>query len=262
MTIVQDQKISIDSPDFVNSLAAGLNVLQTFDENHSHMTLSEVAERANIDRAKARRYLLTLHALGYIHKNKRLFSLTPKTLSIGSSYLGRHQHLNIVQYYLERVTEETGESCSFGVLDGEDIVYIARSAAEHRLMSLTISVGTRLPAAYTSMGRAILANLNEGMLCSFLSTVVLKQHTPYSITEIDKLEKTLIQVKQKQFEIVNQELEVGLISLAIPVYKLDRELIGAINISTNALRVTPEDLEAKFLPILQKCADNIRKYYI
>lgn len=262
MSKVKDERIPFDSPDFVASLAAGLNVLQTFDEHHSSMTLSEVAEKANIDRAKARRYLLTLHALGYVHKNKRQFSLTPKTLSIGASYLGGNHHHDIVQYYLERVTEQTGESCSFGVLDGEDIVYIARSAAEHRLMAITLSVGTRLPAAYTSMGRAILANLPEDELNSFLSNIELKKYTPYSVSTVDELKNKLDKIKEKKFVILNQELDKGLLSLAIPVYKSSQELIGAINISTNALRVTQENLEKEFLPILQECASNIQKYYI
>ncbi|WP_019673769.1 IclR family transcriptional regulator domain-containing protein [Psychrobacter lutiphocae] len=262
MSKIQDEKISFDSPDFVASLAAGLSVLQTFDENNASMTLSEVAEKAQIGRAKARRYLLTLHALGYVHKDKRQFSLTPKTLSIGARYLSANHHHEILEYYLERVTEQTGESCSFGILDDTDIVYIARSAAEHRLMAITLSIGTRLPAAYTSMGRAILANLSEDKLNAFLAKIELKQYTPYSITDMDKLREDLRQIKEKQFVILNQELDKGLLSLAIPVYKANHELIGAINISTNALRVTQEDLQRKFLPILQECANNIQKYYI
>lgn len=258
----QDKKIPVDSPDFVTSLAAGLTVLQTFDAQHSSMTLSEVAELAQIDRAKARRYLLTLHALGYIHKNKRQFSLTPKILSFGASYLSSNHHKEIVQYYLERVTEETGESCSFGVLDGHDIVYIARSAAAHRLMAITLSPGTKLPAAYTSMGRAILANLPENERDAFLADIELTPYTPYSITDIEILKQQLNKIKEDQFVILNQELDTGLLSLAVPIYKKNKTLIGAINISTNAMRVTPKDLEQDFLPILRDCANNIQTYYL
>lgn len=258
----QDKKISLDSPDFVASLAAGLSVLLTFDANHSSMTLSEVAERANIDRAKARRYLLTLHALGYVHKNKRQFSLTPKTLSVGASYLEGVDRHDIIQFYLERVTEKTGESCSFAVLDGDDAVYVARSAAKHRLLSIGISVGTRLPAVYTSMGRAILANLSSEQLKNYIDHVELISHTPYSITDRNQLLQTLKQAKDKQYVVVDQELDTGLRSLALPVYKSNNELIGAINISTNASRISQETLIEQFLPILRDCAAQIQTYYV
>lgn len=258
----QDKKIPFDSPDFVASLAAGLSVLLTFDADHSSMTLSEVAERANIDRAKARRYLLTLHALGYVHKNKRQFSLTPKTLSIGASYLEGMHHHDIIQFYLERVTEKTGESCSFAVLDGDDAVYIARSAAKHRLLSISISVGTRLPAAYTSMGRAILANISNEQLKNYIDHIELIPYTPYSITDRNELLQTLQQAKEEQYVIVDQELDTGLRSLALPVYKSNNELIGAINISTNASRISHETLIERFLPILRDCAAQIQTYYV
>ncbi|MFP3456413.1 IclR family transcriptional regulator C-terminal domain-containing protein [Psychrobacter sp. SIMBA_152] len=258
----QEQKISTDSSDFIASLAAGLDIMLVFDKNHSSMTLSEVAERANIDRAKARRYLLTLHALGYVHKNKRQFSLTPRTLSFGVSYLNSTHHNEIIQFYLERVTEETGESCSFAVLEGNDVVYIARSAAEHRLTSIILSIGTRLPAVYTSMGRAILANLPDEELKNYVKNAQLNAHTQYSIIDSENLQNILLGVKAKQYAIVDQELENGLRSLAVPVYKSNNELIGAINISVNAMRVSNEVLTEQFLPILHECAANIRTYYI
>lgn len=258
----QEQKISTDSSDFIASLAAGLDIMLVFDKNHSSMTLSEVAERANIDRAKARRYLLTLHALGYVHKNKRQFSLTPRTLAFGASYLNSTHHNEIIQFYLERVTEETGESCSFAVLEDNDVVYIARSAAEHRLTSIILSIGTRLPAVYTSMGRAILANLPDEELKHYVKHAQLNAHTQYSIIDNENLQNILLGVKAKQYAIVDQELENGLRSLAVPVYKSNNELIGAINISVNAMRVSNEVLTEQFLPILHECAANIRTYYI
>jgi len=262
MNKLQEQKISTDSSDFIASLAAGLDIILVFDENHSSMTLSEVAERANIDRAKARRYLLTLNALGYVHKNKRQFSLTPKVLAFATSYLNSAHHNEIIQFYLESVTEKTGESCSFAVLEGDDVVYIARSAAEHRLTSIILSIGTRLPAVYTSMGRAILANLPAEELKHYVNNAQLDAHTPYSIIDNEKLRDILLEVKANQYAIVDQELETGLRSLAVPVYKSNNELIGAINISVNAMRISTEVLTKKFLPILHECAENIHTYYI
>ncbi|MEC5211243.1 IclR family pca regulon transcriptional regulator [Psychrobacter sp. PL15] len=258
----QDKKISTDSPDFVASLAGGLSVLLTFDKNHSTMTLSEVAERTNMDRAKARRYLLTLHALGYVHKDKRQFKLSPKTLSLGASYLNSVHHHDIIQFYLESVTEQTGESCSFAVLDGDEVVYIARSAAQHRLLSITLAIGTRLPAAYTSMGRAILANLPKEEYEDCLTKIKLSSHTTHSITNPKIFKQVLNEVKEKQYAVVDQELDSGLRSLALPVYRSNNELIGAINISTNAMRISQEVLIEEFLPVLQDCAEKIKTYYI
>ncbi|WP_201589811.1 IclR family transcriptional regulator domain-containing protein [Psychrobacter fozii] len=262
MPMKQDKKISSDSPDFVASLAGGLSVLLTFDENHSTMTLSEVAERTNMDRAKARRYLLTLHALGYVHKDKRQFKLSPKTLSLGASYLSSVHHHDIIQFYLERVTEQTGESCSFAVLDADEVVYIARSAAQHRLLSIAISIGTRLPVAYTSMGRIILANLPQEELEAQLSNIELSAHTPNSITDPKIFAQMLKDAKKQQYAVVDQELDSGLRSLALPVYKSNNELIGAINISTNAMRISQDVLIETFLPLLRDCAEKIQTYYI
>ncbi|WP_114701986.1 IclR family transcriptional regulator domain-containing protein [Psychrobacter proteolyticus] len=258
----QDKKIPFDSPDFVASLAGGLSVLRAFDDNHSTMTLSEVAERTDMDRAKARRYLLTLHALGYVHKDKRQFKLSPKTLSIGASYLSSEHHHDIVQFYLERVTEQTGESCSFAVLDDDEVVYIARSAAKHRLLSITLSIGTRLPVAYTSMGRAIMANLPEDEREDYIQKIKLTSHTPFSITDREQFRVMLNEVYNNQYVVVDQELDTGLRSLALPIYKANNELIGAINISTNAMRVSKEALIEEFLPILRDCAEKIQTYYI
>lgn len=258
----QDKKIPFDSPDFVASLAGGISVLRAFDDNYSTMTLSEVAERTDMDRAKARRYLLTLHALGYVHKDKRQFKLSPKTLSIGASYLSSEHHHDIVQFYLEQVTEQTGESCSFAVLDDSEVVYIARSAAKHRLLSITLSIGTRLPVAYTSMGRAILANLPEEEREAYINNLELVAHTPFSITDRHQFRAVLDQARDSQYVIMDQELDTGLRSLALPIYKANHELIGAINISTNAMRVSKDALIEEFLPILRDCAEKIQTYYI
>jgi len=147
-------------------------------------------------------------------------------------------------------------------LDGEDVTYIARSAAQHRLLSIAIAIGTRLPAAYTSMGRVILANLPKDELTEFLDNIDMVAYTPYSITDKEVLKEALANIKAQQYAVVDQELDSGLRSLALPVYKSNNELIGAINISTNAMRVSEDALIEQFLPLLKECADNIQTYYI
>jgi IclR family pca regulon transcriptional regulator len=261
MDNVQDKKIDVDNPGFINSLAGCFDVLLAFDTTHSAMTLSEVAERTKMDRAKARRYLLTLHALGYVDKDNRQFSLSPKILSLGASYLNSSHH-NTVQYYLEQVTEKTGESCSFGVRDGDDIVYVARSASEIHLMSITLSIGTRMPIAYTSMGRIILADLPKEQLKQYIKNVELTAYTANSITDRRQFYKMLQEVKEKGYVIIDQELDIGLRALAIPVYKSNNELLGSISIGINAMRISHDVLIKHFLPILRDCADKIQAYYI
>src|SRR5690554_7805631 len=129
----QDEVLSPEDRDFVTALASGLEVILAFDEEHPRMTLSEVATRTGMNRARARRFLLTLHALGYVRKQQRYFELAPKVLQLGYSFLSASKYRSVIQQYLEDITAEIGESSSLGVLDGEDVIYVARSAAKHRL---------------------------------------------------------------------------------------------------------------------------------
>ena len=163
--------------DFVGALASGLQVLQAFDAEHPRMTLSEVAARVDVDRAKARRFVLTLHALGFVKRIGRQFELTPRVLQLGYAYQSSNQYRAVIEQYLEEITAELGESSSLAVLDGDEVVYVVRSSARHRLMAITLSVGTRLPAAYTSMGRVLLSQLSEQALENTLEGVELKAFT-------------------------------------------------------------------------------------
>lgn len=256
--MIEDDKLSPDDRDFVTALASGLEVLQAFDQNSPRMTLSEVAVKAGINRAKARRFLLTLHSLGYLKKQHRHFELTPKVLQLGHALLTINRYATLIQPYLEDITREIHESTSLGTLDGDEVVYMARSAAEHRLMAIQLSVGTRLPAAYTSMGRVLLAQLPDTQLESFLTKVRLQAHTERSIVVPDELRKVLKEVRRQGYAIVDQELDSGLRSVAVPVFDQQGFLLGAINISTNAGRVDMETLLGRFLPLLQEKASLIR----
>ena len=254
----QDDKLSPDDRDFVTALASGLEVLQAFDQNSSRMTLSEVAAKTGMNRAKARRFLLTLHALDYLKKQHRHFELTPKVLQLGHAFLTINRYASMIQPYLEDITREINESTSLGTLEGDEVVYIARSAAEHRLMTIQLLVGTRLPAAYTSIGRALLAQLSTAQLDAFLKQVRLQAHTERSIVDSNELRKVLHEVRQQGYAIVDQELDSGLRSVAVPVFDQQGFLRGAINISTNAGRVDMETLIGRFLPLLQEKASLIR----
>lgn len=255
---MDDQILKPGDRDYVGALASGLEVLQAFDAEHPRMTLSEVAGRTEMDRAKARRFLLTLHALGFVRRIGRQFELTPRVLQLGYAYQASNQYRAVIQQHLEDITAELGESSSLAVLDGTDVVYVVRSSAPHRLMAITLSVGTRLPAAYTSMGRVLLAQLDDVALESLLATVSLQAFTPSSLTTLDGLREAIRQTREQGYAIVDQELDSGLRSVAVPVFAGNGELLGAINLSTNAARVDMATLQGTYLPRLQKAAEQVR----
>lgn len=223
------------------------------------MTLSEVAARTDMDRAKARRFLLTLHALGFVKRTGRQFELTPRVLQLGYAYQASNQYRAVIQQYLEDITAELGESSSLAVLDGDDVVYVVRSAARHRLMAITLSVGTRLPAAYTSMGRVLLAQLPQSELENYIDRIQLERHTLSSITEKNVLREEIDKARNLGYAVVDQELDLGLRSVAVPAYSASGELLGALNISTNAARVDMDTLLNMYLPRLQIVAGQIRQ---
>ncbi|WP_193073293.1 IclR family transcriptional regulator C-terminal domain-containing protein [Pseudomonas sp. FME51] len=257
--IVLDNTLQPGDRDYVAALASGLQILKAFDAEHPRMTLTEMASRTDMDRAKARRFLLTLEALGYVRRSGRDFELTPRVLELGHAFQASNQYRAVIQHYLQDITAEIGESSSLSVLDGIDVVYVVRSAAPHRLMAITLSVGTRLPAVYTSMGRVLLAQLADAQLDKLLTEVKLQPHTPYSLTDMDALRAEIVKVGEQGYSIVDQELDLGLRSVATPVFAGNGDLLGAINISTNAARVPLEVLQNDYLPRLQLLADTVHK---
>ncbi|WP_423822003.1 IclR family transcriptional regulator C-terminal domain-containing protein [Salinisphaera sp. SPP-AMP-43] len=244
--------------DFVSALATGLDIIRAFDREHPRMTLSEVASRNGINRAKARRFLLTLHGLGYVRKQDRYFELTPRALDLGYAFLSANGYQRVVRQHLEHITEVTGESSSMGVLDGSDVIYVARSAAPHRLMTVALNIGSRLPAVATSMGRMLLAFTPE-RLDEILAQQALVAYTPNTITNPAQLRACIDAVREQGYCIVDQELESGLRSLAVPVRNQYGHLLGALNVSTNAARVAHETLEQEFLPLLQQTSQQIER---
>ncbi|PTL93138.1 IclR family transcriptional regulator [Halomonas litopenaei] len=257
-TAPADAALSPDDRDFVTALASGLDVILAFDEAHPRMTLSEVATRTGMNRARARRFLLTLHALGYVRKDHRHFELAPRVLKLGYAFLSANNYQHLIQQVLEDITTESGESSSLGVLDGDEVTYVARSASRQRLMAITLSVGTRLPAAYTSMGRMLLAQKTDDELDAFIERTTLERFTDKTITDKAELKRAILQARQQGYAIVDQELDSGLRSLAVPAFDANGELIGAINISTNAARIDHDTLLERYLPLLQGKARQIR----
>src|SRR5690606_19217705 len=207
-------------PDFMLSLARGLSVIRAFDAARTPLSIAEAARMTGMSRAAARRCLHTLSQLGYAAPVDGGFELTPAVLALGHSYVGSNAIARVAQPVLERISGESHESCSLAVLDEDDIVYVARAATQ-RILSIAISVGTRLPAACTSMGRALLAFSPDDVRARFLARVRLVRHTPHTIVGKAELKAELERVRRQGYALVDQELELGLRSLAVPVLGSD-----------------------------------------
>ena len=244
------------SGEFVTSLARGLQVVRAFDVDHPVMTLSEVAKRTGLTRAAARRFLHTLRELGYVSSDGRDFRLTPHVLSLGYAYLSSMSIVEIAQPYIEDISKQVSESCSMSVLDGFDIVYVARVPAK-RIMSVALSVGTRLPAHNTSMGRVLLASMDEEELDNYFSTTERAPYTQYTVTDEKALRDILAQVRADGYAAVDQELELGVRSVAVPVRARSENTLAALNVSGHAARVSMRDMRRNFLPPLQAAASAI-----
>jgi len=241
---------------FVQSFARGLSIITCFDADNPVMTLSEIAERVNLSRAATRRFLLTLENLGYVSLDGRNFQLTAKVLDLGYGYLSSLSLPEIAQPHLEVLASKVHESASASVLDGTDIVYVARVPIR-RIMSVKINIGTRMPAHATSMGRVLLAGLATPDLKAMISNLEILKYTHNTITSKSVLLQEINKVKAQGWSINDQELEYGLRSIAVPIFNKAEEIIASINISTTAQSNSLESMEAMFLPELKLTARKI-----
>ena len=242
--------------EFVQSLERGLAVIRAFDAQRPELTLSEVARHCDLTRAAARRFLLTLADLGYVRTDGRLFRLTPRVLELGYAYLSSLSLPEVASPHLERLVEEVHESSSMSVLDGDDIVYVARVPMA-RIMTVAINVGTRFPAYATSMGRVLLAALPGNALEEYLDRVTLQQLAPRTTTSPDALRAELSRVQAQGYAIVDQELEGGLRAVAAPVRDKAGTTVAAINVSSHASRSSMEKIRRELVPKLRAAAARI-----
>jgi len=244
-------------PDFMTSLARGLAVVQAFQERKRHLTIAQISHRTEIPRAAVRRCLHTLIKLGYATTDGRTYSLLPKVLTLGHAYLSSTPLAVSAQPYLDRMSEQLHEACNMATLEGDDILYIARSATTQRLISVDLSVGGRLPAYCTSMGRILLAALDDASLQDYLDHADLQTETSRTLTTPQALLACLQEVRQQGWCIVDQELEQGLRSIAVPVYDASGQVLAALNISTHAGRVSRSELEQRFLPSMLSASQEL-----
>jgi IclR family pca regulon transcriptional regulator len=249
---VSEEKVREDH--YVQSLARGLSVITAFGPDTPELTLSEVARATALTRAAARRFLLTLVDLGYVRTDGRLFRLTPRVLELGYAYLSSLSLPGVAEPHLEWLVHETGESSSLSVLDGQDIVYVARVPTS-RIMAVAINVGTRFPAYATSMGRVLLAGLDDEALERYLAEVDLAVLTAQTVRSTEELRDRLAEARRLGYALVDQELEAGLRSIAAPVRDRQGRVVAAVNVSSHVSRMTKDKARRVFLPpLLEACA--------
>jgi IclR family pca regulon transcriptional regulator len=242
--------------DFVQSLGRGLTVMKALSVPAPGLTLAEVARDTGLTRAAARRFLLTLAELGYVRADGSRFALTPRVLELGHTYLSSLTLPELAQPHLRELVEQVHESSSMSVLDGSDIVYVAREPTR-RIMTVAIAVGTRFPAHVTSMGRVLLADMAPDALEGFLDRIDLEPLTAHTLTTADAIRGEIERVRRQCYAIVDQELEQGLRSVAVPVREPHGRAVAAVNVSAHATRKTLDAIRRDLLPPLRETAARI-----
>lgn len=242
--------------DYVQSLSRGLTVLEAFNAERPAMTLADMSRATGLTRATVRRLLLTLVALGFVCTDGRTFELTPRVLDLGFAYVSSLQLPDIAQPFMEALSDRVHESVSASVLDGSQIVYVARVNTQ-RIMGISLAIGSRLPAAWTSMGRVLLAGLGDPQLDEFLDGLVVSGPTPQSINNIEALRSEILTIRGQGYALIDQELELGIRSVAAPLRDRRGRTLAAINVGTHAARVTLKELRGVILPDLLATARSI-----
>jgi IclR family transcriptional regulator, pca regulon regulatory protein len=249
------------NPDFMLSLARGLRVIESFEAHPEGRSIVEIAHDTGLSRAAIRRILLTLELLGYGERSRQVYRLTTQVLRLGFSFLSSSSVVEAARPVLEHISEQLHESSSMSMLDSGEIVYVARSAAS-RILAAGLSVGSRLPAYCTSMGRVLLAALPEEKLDTYLRNLRPRAYTPKTITRIPQLRKAILQVRRAGYAVVDEELEAGLRSIAVPVSTRNNLVFAAINVGTHVSRVDRATLLNRCLPALQQGARALRDVMI
>ena len=245
--------------EFVQGLQRGFAVVKAFSaDGGRRLTVADVAGRTGLTRAVARRYLLTLQELGYVVHDGSHFTLTPRILDLGFTYLATVDVANIAQPFMERIVHTLRESCSIAVLDGHDAVYVARVAAK-RIMSINLVVGSRLPAHATSMGKVLLANLSDAELDEYFRTAPLQRLTERTIGDEQTLRAALKLVRERGWAFADQESEDGVRTVAVPLFDRNMRVEAAMNVSGHASRVPMKELRSRYLPVLMETANEISR---
>jgi IclR family transcriptional regulator, pca regulon regulatory protein len=251
-------KVQRGERDFVTALARGLDVMRAFSgQQAEQLALADVAKLVALPRATVRRSLITLCALGYMEESDKRFRLAPKVLTLAQAYLSSNLLPRIARPLVERVSAELAESCSVSILHETEVIYVARSTNK-RLSALLGDVGSRRPAYCTSMGRVLLAHLPERSLEAYFRAVELKPLTAHTIADESELRALLVKIRKQEFCLSDQQMELDLRTIAVPLRNNAGQVVAAMHASTQASRTTKQQMIQKFLPVLREAATEIR----
>lgn len=247
--------------DFVGSLAKGLRVLRAFGESTDKLTVSDVAKVTDLTRAGARRLLLTLHALGYLDMDGKHYSLTPKVLELGFSYLGAQHWLNRATPMLEKLRDTLNEAVSVTVMQDTEVVYVARFQTD-RVMTMAMDIGSRKPVFCTAMGRVLLASLPETKVREVLLASDIKRYTPQTLIDINDLTAAVCDTRTKGYCVIDQELEQSLVAVSVPLKNYQGQTLAAVNVCGHPSNLSLEDLETRCLSALQETTQNLSQLLV
>jgi len=248
-------------PEFLEALARGLRVIEAFNRERRQLTLSDIARAVDLPRASVRRTLATLVQLGYAETDDRLFRLTPRILSLASAYLSSNAISGILQPTVERLSEDVNEACSAAVRDGDDVIMIAH-ATPKRVIDVSAQIGFRLPAIASSLGRVVLAALDDTALDAFLARITPGKLTPATTVDKRALRSAILKVRADGFSHVDQEVEVGFRSISVPLRRLDGKVVAALNIGAQSERCPAKTMLNVFLPKLRATAEALRQQLV
>ncbi len=247
--------------DLMGGLAKGLRVIEAFSAEHPRLSISQAAEIAGLDRATTRRCLLTLAELGYAAYDGKYFTVTPKVLRLGTGCLAAMPLPRIVQPVLDTLSEKIGQSTSVSILDDTEIVYVAR-AAQRRVMSISLMPGSRLPAYCTSMGRVLLAALDISARQSALEMSDRRPRTPLTMVDITSLMAELAATSERGYALIDQEVEMGLRSIAVPLVNMRGQTVAALNVGLPASAASMDDLVERYLSPLLAVQLELRRMIV
>ena len=257
MPKLKREKDAARTTDFVESLDRGLRLLEKFGATSGPMTLSDLARAAELPRATARRILFTLERGGFVATDGKLFTLTPHVLTLAASFLRSSQVVTVLQPVLDRVATSAQEISSLAVLDGEEVVFIARGSPA-RVFSAGLDIGYRLPAFCTSVGRAMLGQFDDAELVQRLAKMLREPMTPHTVTDPKRLRAAIIADRDKGYSLVDREAEPGFRSISVPIRRYDNAIVAAINMGAHVDRVSTNEMIERFLPLLREGAEAVK----
>jgi len=259
--IIEDSRIKSSiakTPrDFVGTVVHVMSVLRAFDADHPQMTLSEVSLRTGLDRAGARRYLISLAHIGYVAQTGKLFRLSPKVLELGFAFLSGLPIANVAQGYLDSIAQQTGQSCALAILDGDQIVHIAR-AVPNRILALTVSLGRRLPALSVSTGRVLVAFKPPADRDQYVRNLIMSRLAWRGVTTKSQLNAEFGNIRRRGYTVADQEFENGVRAIAVPILKADETAVAALNVVTNVAAVSKKQLTEEILALMRRAAVELQ----